>query len=221
MATAIDRLGGTEQATRAQPFWFTSTQVGLSRPIVFSTVQYFIQIPPPPHNVRFFWVRRHGPIILPKDRNIFGQILRNSRICVKIWAYENFNRSKKTPWFSTKLSLESPPEVYRIGEPPIPIRLKKKQLLSVSSSRLKRKDKDRCKKHACGSFSCHSGFRPGSSENEPQACFLHWLGFCLHPTKNKDVFSAVFPFECSFSTHPGAIFYPNTPDDHVLLVIRI
>ena len=38
MATGIDRLGRRAQATRAQPF--TSTEIGLSRPILFATVQY-------------------------------------------------------------------------------------------------------------------------------------------------------------------------------------
>ena len=50
-----------------------------------------------PYNVWFFWVSRHRSIILAKKKNgnIFGQILRNSRKCVKTWVIENVNWSQK------------------------------------------------------------------------------------------------------------------------------
>ena len=71
-----------------------------------------------PYNVWFFWVSRHGSIILAKkNRNIFGQILRNSRKCVKTWVIENVHWSEKTPRYSSKQSLECLPEVFLTDEP--------------------------------------------------------------------------------------------------------
>ena len=44
----------------------------------------------------FFWVSRHRSIILAKKNgNTLGQILRNSRKCVKTWTIENVNWSQK------------------------------------------------------------------------------------------------------------------------------
>ena len=49
-----------------------------------------------PYSVWFLWVSRHRSIILAKKYgNIFGQILRNSRKCVKTWIIENVNWSQK------------------------------------------------------------------------------------------------------------------------------
>ena len=47
----------------------------------------------------------------------FGRILSYSRKCGKIWTVENFDLITKTPWFSAKQSLESPPGVFLKGEP--------------------------------------------------------------------------------------------------------
>ena len=52
-------------------------------------------------------------IILDKNGNIFGQILRNSRKCVKNLSYRTFYLITKMPWFSAKRSLES----FLTGEP--------------------------------------------------------------------------------------------------------
>ena len=60
----------------------TDVQIGLPRPTDFATVQYFVQLPP--FNVWFFSVSRHRSIILAKKWKLFGQILRNSRKCVKL-----------------------------------------------------------------------------------------------------------------------------------------
>ena len=56
-------------------------------------------------------------IILDKNGNSFGQILRNSRKCVKNLSYRTFYLITKMPWFSAKQSLESFPGVFLTGEP--------------------------------------------------------------------------------------------------------
>ena len=56
-------------------------------------------------------------IILDKNGNILGQILRSSRKCVKNLSYRTFYLITKMPWFSAKQSLESFPGVFLTGEP--------------------------------------------------------------------------------------------------------
>ena len=136
MATGIAQLSCRAQATRAQPF--TSTHIGQPRPIVFATVQYFIQIP----HVWFFWVRRHVPVIL-QEKN--GN-MRNSRKFVKIWTIEKFNWSQKRLGFPPnslwKVLLKF---FFFLQVNPINTN-EKKQLLNISSSRIQsfeEKNKDK------------------------------------------------------------------------------
>ena len=95
--------------------------------------------PNTPCDVWFFWVSRHyvSHFSKKKNGNIFGQILRNSRKCVKTWMIENSNWSQNAlVFFFAKQSLESLPEVVLTGEPNTN---KKKQPLSTFSP-LKRKE---------------------------------------------------------------------------------
>ena len=86
-----------------------------------------------PYNVWFFWVSRQRSIILAKKNgNIFRQILRNSRKCVKTWIIENVYWSQKRLGYLPS----SLWKVFRVKSflqmNPIPMR--KKQLLSIRSS---------------------------------------------------------------------------------------
>ena len=83
---------------RTQPF--TSTQIGLSRPIVFARVLYFIKIP-----AIMFGFSESADMCLSfykKRKKHFRQILRNSRKCVKIWTFKNFNWLQKRLGFPPK-----------------------------------------------------------------------------------------------------------------------
>ena len=55
-------------------------------------------------------------IILAENGNIFGQILRNSRKCVKNLNCQTFSLITKMLWFSVKQFLENFPEVFLTGE---------------------------------------------------------------------------------------------------------
>ena len=85
-----------------------------------------------PYNVLFFRVSRHRSINLAKKNgNSFGQILRNSRKCVKTWVIENVNWSQKHIGILPS-SLWNVFLKFFLQMNPIPMR--KKQLLSISSS---------------------------------------------------------------------------------------
>ena len=86
-----------------------------------------------PYNVLFFWVSRLRSFILGKKiGNTFGQILRNSRKCVKTWVIDIVNWSQKhfgiLPSSIWNVFLK-----FFLQMNPIPMR--KKQLLSISSVR--------------------------------------------------------------------------------------
>ena len=105
MATGIDRTGRRAQATRARTT--TDVQIALPRPTDFATVQLFVQLSP-----IMLGFSESVDMILQNKLKHFGRILRYSRKFGKIWTFENFHLITKTPWFSAKQSLESPPEVF-------------------------------------------------------------------------------------------------------------
>ena len=151
MATGIDWTGRRAQATRARTT--TDVQIGLPRPTDFATVQYFIQLPP--FNVWFFSVSRHRSIILAKKWKLFGQILRNSRKCVKLESLKMLIDHKHASVFFPAVSEKS-----------------------------------------SWSFS----FRWTENQWEKTASEHPFIALLAREEKNKDVFSAIFSFECPFST---------------------
>ena len=125
-----------------------------------------------PYNVWFFWVSRHRSIILAKKMETFSgrfwEIPGNMR---KIqWIIRNVGWSQKTPWFSSKQSLESHPEVFLTGEPNTNNKNSDKASVHRAFSLLKRKTRIFL---AIFSFECQ--FRPYSSAifhpNTPQIFF--------------------------------------------------
>ena len=113
---------------------------------------------PDPHNVWFFWVSRHRSIILAKKNgNIFRQILRNSRKCVKTWIIEMLIDHKNTSVFFQAVSGKS-------------------------------------------SWSYSYRWTQYQWEKKKTATRHQFIALLAREEKIKDVFSAIFSFECPFST---------------------
>ena len=111
-----------------------------------------------PYNVWFFWVSRHRSIILAKNWNIFGQILRNSRKCAKTWMIENVSWSQKRLGFLLS-SLWKVFLKFFLQVNPIPIRTNSdKASVHRAFSRLKRKTRTYFRRF----FRLGASFRPHS-----------------------------------------------------------
>ena len=161
----IDSAAERKRCT--QPF--TSTCIDLSRPIVFATVQFFIQIPRRPI---MFGLSESADMCLsfyPKNGNTFRSDFEKFQEMYENLNFRKFQLITKTTWCSTKKSLESPPEVFLAGEPNT--KKKKKQLLSISSSCIQPfEEKNKDVFSAFFRLSAH--FRPQSGASTPHNFFL-------------------------------------------------
>ena len=132
MATRINRTGCRAQVTRARARGRRPTFKSANpNPPILPQCNILSNYP---YNVSFFWVSRHRSIILAKKMpgKIFGQILRNSRKCVKTWIIENVNWSQKRLGTLPSSLWKVFPKFF-LQMNPIPMRIK--QLLSIRSSR--------------------------------------------------------------------------------------